>query len=106
MFFEKLITEFEIYILPSTYFIIIILPHSQQLHNQGYLFYKENFQIKQKLIVEYNNLKDELSQFRESFNKLKLTYCENEDYNKIINEIFKLNNKKTNRKKKRIKFCL
>ena len=103
IFFEKLITEFEIYILPSTYFIIIILPHSQQLHNQGYLFYKENFQIKQKLIVEYNNLKDELSQFRESFNKLKLTYCENEDYNKIINEIFKLNNKKTNRKKKKNK---
>ena len=46
MFFEKLITEFEIYILPSTYFIIIILPHSQQLHNQGYLYF-----------ADYKNLK-------------------------------------------------
>ena len=46
---ENLFTEFEIYIFPSKYFIIIILPAAEKCQNQVFLFYKENFQIKQKI---------------------------------------------------------
>ena len=101
---ENLFTEFEIYIFPSKYFIIIILPAAEKCQNQVFLFYKENFQIKQKLIGEYNNLKDKLLHFRKAFNKYTLPYCEYEDYNKILCEIFKINHNNNKRKKKRMKF--
>ncbi len=101
---DNFVTEFEIYLFPLTYFIILILPVSEQLKNEGFLIYKENFQIKQKLIGEYNNLKDKLLHFRRAFSKYTLPYCEYEDYNKILCEIFKINHNNNKRKKKRMKF--
>ena len=103
---DNFVTEFEIYLFPLTYFIILILPVSEQFKNEGFLIYKENFQIKQKLIVIYNNFKDKLLKYRISLNKFKLTYCENEDFYKIMCEIFKLNHNKNKRNNKRMKFSL